>query len=192
MIGRFLGIADTASNHMSYHILPESGVPMTAGTVQRMTYLEKKMEVNKQRMRDYDQKIGVKFKENRISTDGMRPTLEQWDDLVQEDEDFAEEFNRLYDNLEIQEADENFHPDKYDFYHQSEVLIPSGQDPHPKPARVTKKLKDHRENLIVTSSDRPELNTSMYEVEFKYGKKTALSANSIAESTRIPFEGVQA
>ena len=95
VIGRFLGIADTASNLMSYHILPESGVPIMAGTVQRMTYLERGMEVNKQRMRDYNQKIAVKFKEDRISTDGVKPTEEQWGDLVQEDDEFAEEFNRF-------------------------------------------------------------------------------------------------
>ena len=141
---------------MSYHILPESGVPIMAGTVQRMTYLERGMEVNKQRMRDYNQKIAVKFKEDRVSTDGMKPTEELWGDLVQGDDEFAEEFNRLYENTEIQEADEDFHPDEYDSYLQSEVLIPSGQDPHPKPAKVMKKLKDHRGNSIVTSSDCPD------------------------------------
>ena len=39
-IGKFLGIADSVSNLMTYHILPASGIPITAGTVQRVTHLE--------------------------------------------------------------------------------------------------------------------------------------------------------
>ena len=39
-IGRFLGMAESASNLMSFYTLPESGQPVVAGTVQRITHLE--------------------------------------------------------------------------------------------------------------------------------------------------------
>ena len=41
------GIADSASNVMLHWILPESGIPVVGGTVQRVTHLEKQMDANK-------------------------------------------------------------------------------------------------------------------------------------------------
>eukprot|EP00980_Cylindrotheca_fusiformis_P015021 scaffold4134_cov74-Cylindrotheca_fusiformis.AAC.3 len=53
-IGRFLGIAHASTNLMTYHILPESGIPITAGMVQRVTQLEKQTDaVKERRMEQY-------------------------------------------------------------------------------------------------------------------------------------------
>ena len=43
-LGQFLGIAESSSNMMLFYILPESGLPVCAGTVQRVTKLELKTE----------------------------------------------------------------------------------------------------------------------------------------------------
>ena len=47
-IGKFLGITDSVSNLMTYHILPVSGIPITAGTVQRVTHLEQQTDAVRQ------------------------------------------------------------------------------------------------------------------------------------------------
>ena len=42
---------------MSFRIPPESGIPVVAGTVQRVTHLEQQTKVVKERMQDYSNKI---------------------------------------------------------------------------------------------------------------------------------------
>ena len=180
-IGRFLGIADSASNIMTYHILPESGIPIMAGTVQRVTELEKQTDATKERMKVYSDKIRDKFKEGRLSVPGDRPKLEDWADLLEDDQDFADEFNRLFDNTDVPEADDEFDPDSFDSYLNMELAIDRGGE-HAEFARVTKRLKDHRGNPIGTANDNPILDTRMYEVEYIDGHKQALAANLIAQN----------
>ena len=182
-LGRFLGIADSASNIMSYYVLPESGIPVIAGTVQRMTYLEQQTDANKERMKSFSSRIADKFKEGRLTVDsGEFPQLEDWEQLLEDDEDFAAEFNRLYDNLDVPEADDTFDPDSFDTYLNMELNVDQGGGEHPQFARVTKRLKDHRGNPIGTAHDNPILDTRMYEVEFADGQQQAMSANVIAEN----------
>ena len=180
-LGRFLGIADSASNLMTFHILPESGIPITAGTVQRVTHLEQQTEAVQQQMNIFNQKIASKFKEGRVSTDGDKPALTEWADLLDEDEDFAAEFNRLFDNTDVAEADDTFDPDSFDHYLNMELTIDRGGE-HPMFARVTKRMKDHNGKPIGTAHQNPILDTRMYEVEYADGYKQALSANVIAEN----------
>ena len=125
-LGRFLGVANSASNIMSFYLLPESGIVVTAGTVQRVTELEKQTEAVKDRMQQHSKKIAEKFKEGRLSSDGDMPKLEEWADLLEDDEDFAAEFNRLFDNTDVKEADDTFDPDSFDHYLNMEVNIDRG------------------------------------------------------------------
>ena len=155
--------AHSASNLMSFHILPESGIVVTAGTVQRVTELEKQTDVVKDKMQAYSSKIADKFKEGRLSTDGDKPDLVEWADLLEEDAEFAEEFNRLYDNTDVAEADNQFDPDSFDHYLNMELNIDRGGD-CPQFAKVTKRLKDAHGNPIGTANDNPILDTRMYEV----------------------------
>ena len=180
-IGRFLGVAKTSSNIMSFHILPESGIPVVAGTVQRVTEAEKQTDANKEKMKVFSEKIAQKFKEDRLVTVGRKPNLEEWADLLEDDEDFAAEFNCLYDNTDVAEADDDFDPDSYDAYLNMELTVNRG-GPHAEFARVTKRLKDHRGNPIGTANSNPILDTRMYEVEYHDGSKQAMAANVIAEN----------
>ena len=82
-IGKFLGIADSVSNLMTYHILPVSGIPITAGTVQGVTHLEQKTDAVRQQMIEFNNKIVDKFKEGRIATEGDKPSLQEWADLLE-------------------------------------------------------------------------------------------------------------
>ena len=193
-LGRFLGVADSASNIMSYYVLPESGIPVIAGTVQRMTYLEQQTDANKERMKSFNSRITDKFKEAPLTVDsGEIPQLEDWEQLLEDDKDFAAEFNRLYDNLDVPEADDTFDPDLFDTYLNMELNVDQGGGEHPQFARVTKRLKDHRGNPIGTAHDNPILDTRMYEVEFADGQKQSLSANVIAENmfASVDEEGIQ-
>ena len=52
---------------MSFRILPESGMLVVAGTVQRVTHLEQQTDVVKERMQDYSNKISLKFNEGRLN-----------------------------------------------------------------------------------------------------------------------------
>ena len=110
-IGKFLGVAHSSSNIMTFHILPESGIPIQSGTVQRITELEKQTDAHKERMKQFSDKIQKKFKEGRLSLDGDKPKLEDWSDLLEDDPDFADEFNRLFDNADVPEAEDVFDPD---------------------------------------------------------------------------------
>ena len=180
-IGKFLGIADSVSNLMTYHILPASGIPITAGTVQRVTHLEQQTDAVRQRMIEFNNKIADKFKEGRIATEGDKPSLQEWADLLEEDDDFATEFNCVFDNEDVAEADDEFDPDSFDHYLNMELSIDRGGD-HPQFARVTKRLKDHEGKPIGTAHQNSILYTRMYEVKYADGYKQALAANIIAEN----------
>ena len=182
-IGRFLGIADSASNILTFHVLSESGLPIQAGTVQRVTEPEKQSNAVKERMKKFTVRIAEKFKEGRLLLDEPpnAHNHEDWNDLVESDPDFADEFNRIYDNHDVQEADDNFDPDSFDSFIGMELSVDRG-DVHPVHAKVTKRLRDHRGNPIGTAHDKIMLDTRMYEVEFIDGTKQAMAANLIAEN----------
>mmetsp|Transcript_24453 Transcript_24453/g.37196 ORF Transcript_24453/g.37196 Transcript_24453/m.37196 type:complete len:272 (-) Transcript_24453:1442-2257(-) len=135
----------------------------------------------KQRMKEFNEKIANKFKETRLLTDGDRPDLDNWVDLLEDDDDFADEFNRLYDNPAVGEADDSFDPDSFDTYINMELAIDRGGDV-PELARVTKRLRDHKGNPIGTANNNPILDSRMYEVTFANGHKQAMAANAIAEA----------
>ena len=102
--------------------------------------------------------------------------------MLENDADFAEEFDRLFGNNDVPEADENFDPDSYDHYLDMELKLDSGSSEHPQLARVSKRLKDHRGNHIGTAKSNPVLDTRRYEIEFSDGHKQTISANMIAEN----------
>ena len=102
--------------------------------------------------------------------------------MLESDADFAVEFNQIFDNIDVPEADENVDPDSYDHNLDMELKLDSGSSDHPQLARVTKRLKDHRENPIGTGNSNPVLDTRMYEIEFADGHKQALSVNTINEN----------
>ena len=180
-LGRFLGIADSSSNMMTFHVLPESGIVVRAGTVQRVTKLELDTDAVRDRVKQFNGKMADKFKEQRLAIEGDKPDIMEWEDLLDDDVDFADEFARVYNNQDVPESDDQFDPDSFDQYLSMEVAIDRGGE-HPQLARVTKRLKDHRGNPIGVSNNNPMLDTRMYEVEFTDGYKQAMSANVIAEN----------
>lgn len=180
-LGRFLGIASQITNIMTFSILAISGHVIACGSVSRMTELEKQQDTNRQRMEEFDRKIAEKYKEERLSVSGDKPDLQHWEELLEDDSDFADEFNRIYDNIDVKEADDEFTPDSYDHYLHMELAIDRGGD-HPEHARVTKRLKDKDGRPIGTAHENPILDSRMYEVEFLDGHRQAMSANNITQN----------
>ena len=187
-LGRFLGIASEMANIMTYHILGQHGSVLSSGTVSRVTELEKKTESTAEKMKEFSNLIANQFNEPRLVSTSEKPDLTLWGDLLEDDSDFAAEFNRLYDNGDVREADDEFSPDSFDAYLNMELAIDRGGE-NPEFARVTKRLKDKNGLPIGTANDNPILDTRMYEVEYHDGHRQALSANIIAQNMFAQVDG---
>ena len=88
---------------MSYWILPESGIPVSATTVQCMTYDEQSTNEMKTQIRHYDDKLHATF--DAQSAD-MSHTLSRVDpyriiDADNENEEFYEEITRIIDDATL-------------------------------------------------------------------------------------------
>ena len=58
--------------------------------------------------------------------------------MLENNTDFAEELNQLFENIDVPEADENFDLDSYYHYLAMELKLDSGSSEHPQLARLTK------------------------------------------------------
>ena len=82
--------------------------------------------------------------------------MEMWKDLSNGNEDFQNEFARVFDNTDVKEDDDQFTPDSYDNYINMELALDRGGK-QPKYARVKKLLKDNRGRPIGIASDNTVL-----------------------------------
>jgi len=180
-LGRWLGVSHRVGSLMSYWVLTKTGHVISRTTVQRVTNLELQTDEVKKTVKELDDEINRRFKEEDMPQDGDKPDPELWSDLIEEDEDFYNEFVRIVDDEELPEADDDFTPDTYDAYLNMELAIPRG-DNGPEFARVTKRLRDADGIPIGTAADNPILDTRMYEVEYADGYKESLTANLIAQN----------
>jgi hypothetical protein len=188
-LGRFLDVSHSVGSLMSHWILPVSGMPMSRTAAQRMTELEKSTDVNKARIVNFDEAIAERFKEERLAKNGDKPDPEDWAALIESDPDFAEEFARTFDNPDIKEADNDFDPASYNGHISMELLL-DRPGAEPELARVTKRLKDKDGKPIgAANGNNPILDTRLYEVEYQYGYKSAMAANTIAENLFSQVDG---
>ena len=180
-LGRWLGVSERVGPLMSYWILTDKGTVMSRTTVQRVTHLETQTDDNKARFLAFDASIQDKFKEDIVDIEGAKPDVQSWAELIGDNPDFEEEFQRIISNDDVAEAEDEFTPDSYDTYVNMELALARG-DAIPAYARVTKRLRDAQGRPIGTAHDNPILDTRMYEVEYLDGHKASLSANAIAEN----------
>ena len=113
-------------------------------TVQRVTNIEKTTAEVKDTYQMFDEAIRQRMK--IISEQGYtrdKPNPEHWADLLKNDDNFREEFERIFNNYEIPEADEvEYTPDTLDdTYLNMEVALPQDGE-GPELARVVKHLRD--------------------------------------------------
>ena len=100
---------------------------------------------------------------------------------MDEDYDFREELEIVFNNKDIPETDD-FTPDVLeDTYLNMELALPRDEQGS-EFAKVTKRLRDANGLPIGTANDNPILDTRLYEVEYSDTHKASLATNSIAEN----------
>ena len=118
---------------MCYHVLTQRGMVISRSIVQRVTNIEKTTTEVKDTFKKFDEAIRQRMKSS--SEQGYirdKPNPEHWADLLKNDDDFQEEFERIFNNYEIPEADEvEYTPDTLDdTYLKIEVALPrDGESP---------------------------------------------------------------
>ena len=175
---------------MTYHVLTKKGTVLSRSTVQRVTTLELSTENVKKIFTEFDASIDAKFKSKPSSFQGDKPNPEDWADLFSEDQDFDDEFRKIFNDNSIKEADEYTEETLDDTYLNMEIALPRDSE-GPEYAKVTKRLRDANGIPIGTANDNPMLDTRLYEVEYLDGYTTALTANTIAENlfSQVDEEG---
>ncbi len=180
-LGRWLGISSRTGRLMTYHILNQNAKVVSRSTVQRIPNLELQTASVTSMLNEFDKAISERLKSPLRNMLGDKPDPEAWADLMEEDADFQEEFDKVYNCLDIPEADDHTPEVLEDTYINMELALPR-DDEGPEFARVTKRLRDANGLPIGTSNDNPILDTRVYEVEYQDGHKASIAANAIAEN----------
>ena len=188
--GRWLGVSERTGRLMTYHVLTQRGTVISRSTVQRVTNLELSTDPVKAIFKEFDDRIAKKFKTEAMGYDGDKPNPEDWADLINDDTEFRNEFDKIYNNDAIKKADDYTDKTLYDTYLNMEVALPRDSD-GPEYAKVTKRLRDANGKPIGRAHDNPILDTRLYEVEYLDGHKASLTANTIAENlfSQVDDEG---
>ena len=164
---------------MNYWFLPESGIPVSSTTVHRITQFECGLEINKDKLKEFDMKVSDNFRNSRSSADrSISP--EEWKELVDNDEAFTEYFEKVFDNLDVNDSDD-FSPDTFYGYFNMEISMDHGGEEQ-QIAKFVKQMKDNEGNSIGMSNKNPILDTGVYEIEFQNGFLKPVAANTIAKS----------
>ena len=188
--GRWLGVSQRTGRLMTYYVLTQRATVISRSTVQRVTNLELSTTSVKETFRAFDTNIHSRFKTDSRGYEGDKPNPEDWADLIDTDVEFQEEFQRVYNDTTIKEADDYTADTLHDTYLHMEVALPRDSD-GPEYAKVTKRLRDANGLPIGTANDNPILDTRLYEVEYLDGYKSSLTANTIAENifSQVDEEG---
>ena len=110
---------------------------------------------------------------------GDKPNPDDWAELLDTDADFQDEFQRIYNDDSIPEADD-YTPDVLeDTYLNMKLALPRDGD-GPEFAKVNKRLRDANGIPIGRAHDNPIMDSRVYEVEYLDGHKASLAANTIA------------
>ena len=90
---------------MCYHILTQKGAVVSRSTVQRVTNLECEKSDVKELFVRFDVEIHCWLKSDEKGYEGSKTDPKDWSDLLEEDPDFATEFNKIFNNSANPEAD---------------------------------------------------------------------------------------
>ena len=182
-IGRWLGVSHKVGPLMSYWILPESGIPISCITVQRITNAELITEETKNNIDTFDARIEARMDAQNIDNGQEMGAQPAWNrlSLDEEDNEFIDEFNRVINDTSVPDA-EDYTPDTFDGYLSMEIGLPRGDDDELQHARVKRRAVDEDGRPIGRASNNPLTDTRQYEVEFDDGNIEILAANAIAEN----------
>jgi hypothetical protein len=191
-LGRWLGVSHRVGRLMSYWILPESGFPISATTVQRLTNAEKSTDEVRAQMHDYESKVKLTLDAQSADVTQTLRDVASWRiiDPENEDPEFFNEFARVIDDATLAHANDDAATEDVtksvevgsDQYLGMELALPRGDDGQMMHARVTKRLKDNEGIPVGKANDNPLLDSRKYEIEYADGNIEELTANIIAEN----------
>ena len=170
---------------MTYYILQSNGEIVARSTVSNITNLEAQTDAHMAIVKEYDGEISRRIKADEFPVDGDKSGPELWADLKNVDEDFREEFFKVYQNEDLPEAMDDVvqpSPGIADSEILSMELAIPRDGANPELARVKRRKKDSDGNPIGTANKNPVLDTRVFEVEFGDGHTAAMTANVIAEN----------
>ena len=109
-------------------------------------------------MAECDAKLKQRFGDDNIPDEGGKPDPSDCADLYKHDEDFWQEFTKVYGDDNVKEADATPEIDD-DTYLEMELALPWDGQEDQKFARVKKRSRDAEGKPIGTANDNPILNT---------------------------------
>lgn len=185
-LGRWLGtgVSHKVGRLMSYWILPISGIPVSATTVQRLTNEERQADEMGDRMKEFDSKLAIVFEAQ--SADVTR-TLGNVDpskvlDPEEEDPEFFTEFTRVIDDATLKHVDDVSDVEvQTDLYVGMELALVRGGDGEALHSKARKRVRDEDGNPDGRANNNPLLDSRKYEIEYIDGYVEALTANLIAQ-----------
>jgi hypothetical protein len=153
---------------MSYWLLPESGIPISVTTVQRMTNDEKSTKEMQKRMAQYDKRLKRTFETQ--SADLTRTLRDLHPSYVidpeSEDPTFFDEFTRVIDDARLRHADNEYAAPETevttDPYVGMEMALVRGGEGELVHATVRKRVRDHDGNPVGVAHSNPLLDSRKY------------------------------
>jgi len=88
----------------------QRGTVISCTTLQSVTHLESQTSDNKGLFHLFDAAIAGRFNGEIVKTEGEKPNSESWSEIIGDDPDIAEEFQRIIINKDVPEADDNYDP----------------------------------------------------------------------------------
>jgi hypothetical protein len=183
--GRWLGVAENLGSIMTYYVLQQNGKIVARSTVWNPTNLEQQTDDVKATFKAFDDEIAQRKGSEDLPVEGDKPDPALWADLKETDEDFREEFFKVYQDTGLLHAkDDEPSPGIADEELLSmELALPrDGDFEDPQLARVARRKRDRNGKPIGKAHNNPILDTRVFEVEFLDGQTSAMTANKIAEN----------
>ena len=109
-LGRWIGVSYHTGGAMSYCILKANCYVVSQTNVQRITNLESDISENQLMFLEFHEEIKRCIKNDNFPVDGYLPDPVKWADMLEDEKEFREEFDRIYQNKDIYEADYVFTP----------------------------------------------------------------------------------
>ena len=155
---RWLGVFHRTGRLMTYYVLNQNGQVLSRSTIQRVTNLKLSTTAVQETFKSFDDRIHSKFKTGPFAYHGDKPNPEDWTEHMDNDEDFCHEFQQIYNNPNIKEADDNTHDALDDTYLNVEIAL-SRDSEGPEFVKVVKRLRDSNGLPIGTANDNLILDT---------------------------------
>ena len=162
-----MGVSHRVVSLISYWVITENETVVSRTTVSRVTTIQAQTDKNKASIAALDKVIQELVNDGaHVIFEGGKGEPKDWSERpFDHNPDFQEEFNHIVSNEQITETYDDFLPDVYvKTYLNMELDLPKRGEPDPQFARVTKHLRDANGLPIGKTSDKPIMDTHLYEV----------------------------